>query len=114
MEQRTQREEKVTPSLARVIPSGTLQPLLPSWNPLGPPPRTTPPRPSASSFLPEPIFMSPLCWMKMVSLVRLPWMMGGSQECRKLGEHTAALSTSPAPGPARSPTADSASDGKLT
>lgn len=28
--------------------------------------------------------MRPLCWMKIVSLVRLPWMMGGSQECRKL------------------------------
>lgn len=31
---------------------------------------------------PEPILMSPLCWMKMVSQVRFPWMMGGSQECR--------------------------------
>ena len=66
------------------------------------------------SFLPEPIFMSPLCWMKMVSLVRLPWMMGGSQECRKLGKHKAALSTLPVPSLVRSRTADSASDGKLT
>ena len=32
--------------------------------------------------VPEPILMRPLCWMKMVSQVRLPWMMGGSQECR--------------------------------
>lgn len=32
--------------------------------------------------LPEPILISPLCWMKMVSQVRLPWMMGGSQEWR--------------------------------
>lgn len=30
--------------------------------------------------------MRPLCWMKMVSLVRFPWMMGGLQACRKLGE----------------------------
>lgn len=50
----------------------------------------------SSSILPEPIFMSPLCWMKMVSLVRLPWMMGGSQECRKLGTYTV-LSVLPVP-----------------
>lgn len=30
--------------------------------------------------------MRPLCWMKMVSLVRFPWMMGGLQACRKLRE----------------------------
>lgn len=32
--------------------------------------------------IPDPILMSPLCWMKMVSQVRLPWMMGGSHEWR--------------------------------
>lgn len=32
--------------------------------------------------IPDPILMRPLCWMKMVSHVRLPWIMGGSQECR--------------------------------
>lgn len=32
----------------------------------------------------EPILMRPLCWMKMVSLVRFPWMMGGLQACKKL------------------------------
>lgn len=41
-------------------------------------------------------------------------MMGGSQECRKLGKHQAALSTLPVPSPTRSRTADGASDGKLT
>lgn len=40
----------------------------------------TPPTPPA----PEPILMRPLCCMKMVSLVRFPWMMGGLQACRKL------------------------------
>lgn len=60
----------------------------------------------ACSCLPEPILMSPLCWMKMVSLVRLPWMMGGSQECRKLGKHKAALSTCPGPSPGKSRTAE--------
>lgn len=30
--------------------------------------------------------MRPLCWMKMVSLVRLPWMIGGLHACRKLQE----------------------------
>ena len=28
--------------------------------------------------------MRPLCWMKMVSHVRLPCTMGGEHECRKL------------------------------
>lgn len=38
--------------------------------------------PVALKMIPEPILMSPLCWMKMVSQVRLPWMMGGSHEWR--------------------------------
>lgn len=45
-----------------------------------PAPPPTEPHPSA----PEPILMRPLCCMKMVSLVRFPWMMGGLQACRKL------------------------------
>ena len=64
----------------------------PSGDPqLLPPPHSSPlPTPFTAPelwgrVLPEPILMSPLCWMKMVSLVRLPWMMGGSQEWRKLG-----------------------------
>lgn len=40
-----------------------------------PAPPPTEPHPSA----PEPILMRPLCCMKMVSLVRFPWMMGGLQ-----------------------------------
>jgi len=35
-----------------------------------------------SQHIPEPILMSPLCWMKMVSVVRLPWITGGSQLCK--------------------------------
>ena len=35
-----------------------------------------------SFFLPEPILISPLCCMKMVSQVKLPWIMGGSHECK--------------------------------
>lgn len=45
-----------------------------------PAPPPTEPHPPA----PEPILMRPLCCMKMVSLVRFPWMMGGLQACRKL------------------------------
>lgn len=44
--------------------------------------RRSPLRPDLPA--PEPILMRPLCWMKMVSLVRFPWMMGGLQACRKL------------------------------
>ena len=44
-----------------------------------------PPLPSPAPPAPEPILMRPLCCMKMVSLVRFPWMMGGLQACRKLG-----------------------------
>lgn len=49
-----------------------------STSPLNQPPAT----PVALKMIPEPILMSPLCWMKMVSQVRLPWMMGGSLEWR--------------------------------
>lgn len=34
------------------------------------------------NWLPDPIFISPLCWIKMVSHVKLPWTMGGEQECK--------------------------------
>lgn len=29
-----------------------------------------------------PILTKPLCWIKIVSQVRLPWMIGGVQECK--------------------------------
>lgn len=45
-------------------------------------PCPAPPRPAPPA--PEPILMRPLCCMKIVSLVRFPWMMGGLQACRKL------------------------------
>ena len=35
-----------------------------------------------TTYLPEPILIRPLCWMKIVSVVRLPWMIGGVQECK--------------------------------
>lgn len=33
-------------------------------------------------WLPDPILTSPLCCIKIVSQVRLPWMIGGVQECK--------------------------------
>lgn len=57
-------------------------------SPASPVPPRRPLLPATPSTLPapEPILMRPLCWMKMVSLVRFPWMMGGLQACRKLEE----------------------------
>ena len=37
-------------------------------------------------YKPDPILISPLCWMKIVSHVKFPWTIGGEQECKKLTE----------------------------
>lgn len=82
------------------IPRATQTPLSPSHAP-SPPPSPPGPPGRGGRCPPEPILMRPLCWMKMVSLVRLPWMMGGSHECRKLGGHRGVPSTARTPGTPR-------------